>query len=266
MVIPMSPPARRRRSRRALLLAGLILSPLSAAQAAAGNANQANVTLRTDLNTMTVQVGQRAPLPPGGCTPGYTWHTTYGGCRIAQKQSESTKCPSGQTGTRSRARTAFILQADPANVVYEGWGAWQNSCQAPRAPSRVILTWVSWPKSGPVPCDAHLEWKVRATYENGSPAQGLALTWTSYFSSGIEYPGKVITTNANGEASTYSQDLSWVQALVCVVLTESVVTPGASLKSFTAPPDNPGQSSIYLVSAGADDWIATRVRWTAPTR
>lgn len=78
---------------------------------------------------MAVHVDQGAPLPSGGCNPGYAWHTTYGGCRIAQKQSESAQCPSGQTGSRSRDRTAFILQADPANVVYEDWGAWEDECR-----------------------------------------------------------------------------------------------------------------------------------------
>lgn len=123
------PVSRRRQDRRQLILAGLILFPLSAAQAAAPSANQANVNLETDISTMAVQVGQGAPLPPGGCNPGYAWHTTYGGCRIAQKQSESAQCPNGQAGTRSRDRTAFILQADPANVVYEDWGDWKDECR-----------------------------------------------------------------------------------------------------------------------------------------
>ena len=124
---------KRRPGRRKLVRAVLTLFPFAPVLAAAPAANQANVQLRTDLNTMAVQVGQGVPLPPGGCNPGYAWHTTYGGCRIAQKQSESTQCPSGQAGTRSRDRTAFILQADPANVVYEDWGAWKDECRTGRA-------------------------------------------------------------------------------------------------------------------------------------
>ncbi|MGE8657045.1 MAG: hypothetical protein ACN6O8_09895 [Achromobacter sp.] len=127
--------SRQRQGRRALLLAGLILFPLAAAQAAAPTANQANVNLETDINTMAVHVGQSAPLPPGGCNPGYAWHTTYGGCRIAQEQSESTQCPVGQTGTRARTRVAYALQADPQNVVYEDWGTWAGDCRASSAPA-----------------------------------------------------------------------------------------------------------------------------------
>lgn len=129
MVTMMHTPKRRPGKRKLLALAILIPFPLSPALATAPAGNRANVELRTDLNTMTVQVSQAAPLPPGGCNPGYAWHTTYGGCRIAQKQAESTQCPSGQTGTRSRDRTAFVLQADPNNVVYEDWGAWKDECR-----------------------------------------------------------------------------------------------------------------------------------------
>lgn len=125
----MHTPKRRPGRRKLLALAVLTQFPLSPTLTAAPAGNQANVELRTDLNTMAVQVGQGAPLPPGGCNPGYAWHTTYGGCRIAQKQSESTQCPSGQAGTRSRDRMAYVLQADPANVVYEEWGDWKDECR-----------------------------------------------------------------------------------------------------------------------------------------
>ncbi|WP_159069684.1 hypothetical protein [Achromobacter xylosoxidans] len=127
--------SRQQQGRPALLLAGLILFPLAAAQAAAPTVNQANVNLETDISTMAIHVGQSAPLPPGGCNAGYAWHTTYGGCRIAQKQSESAQCPGGQTGTRKRERIAYALQADPGNVVYEDWDAWIGECRASAPPA-----------------------------------------------------------------------------------------------------------------------------------
>jgi len=111
---------------RALALVGLALAPLAHAQ------TQADVQLQTDLQHMSVQVNQGAPLPPGGCIAGYSWHTVYGGCRRAETQSETTQCPDGYVGTQVRYRTAYILQANPADVAHEDWGPWQQNCQAPR--------------------------------------------------------------------------------------------------------------------------------------
>ncbi|MCP2518802.1 hypothetical protein M5J07_28015 [Achromobacter mucicolens] len=122
--------------RRALALTALLVST-HAAVAADPNGKQADVQLKTDLTLMNVQVTQGAPLPPGGCFSGYAWHTTYGGCRLAQSQSESATCPAGYTGSRTRYRTAYILQANHADVAYEGWGPWQDACVAARLPGVV---------------------------------------------------------------------------------------------------------------------------------
>ncbi len=118
--------------RRTLALAALLVSTQVAA-AADPNAKQADVQLKTDLTHMNIQVSQGAPLPPGGCIAGYAWHTTYGGCRRAESQPEAGACPAGYTGSRTRYRTAYILQANPYDVAYEAWGPWQESCTAPRA-------------------------------------------------------------------------------------------------------------------------------------
>ena len=126
--------ATRRPGWRKLALATLTLFPIASALTAAPATNQADVHLRTDIDTMAVQIGQGAPLPPGGCNPGYTWHTTYGGCRIAQKQSESAQCPAGQTGTRERNRVAYALQANPGDIAYDGWSDWEEDCR-PVAPT-----------------------------------------------------------------------------------------------------------------------------------
>lgn len=116
------------RARPLLALFTLLLPSLG--QAAAGG--EADVQLRTDLNTMFVRVDQSAPLPPGGCVGGYSWHTTYGGCRRVEVQSETAQCDAGWLGTRTRYRNAYVLQANGNDVVYEGWGAWYDSCYQPR--------------------------------------------------------------------------------------------------------------------------------------
>ncbi|AZS77419.1 hypothetical protein LMG2828_00300 [Achromobacter piechaudii] len=99
----------------------------------ASTANQADVQLQTDLNTMVVRVDQSAPMPPGGCAGGYSWHTTYGGCRVPQTQTEYSQCPAGYTGSQVRYRTYYVLQANASDVAYEGWGPWQDGCTASRA-------------------------------------------------------------------------------------------------------------------------------------
>ncbi|WP_063588610.1 hypothetical protein [Achromobacter ruhlandii] len=118
--------------RRALALTALLASTHAAA--ATGSAGkQADVQLKTDLTHMNILVTQGAPLPPGGCVAGYAWHTTYGGCRRAESQPEAAACPAGYTGSRTRYRTAYILQANAYDVAYEAWGPWQENCTAPRA-------------------------------------------------------------------------------------------------------------------------------------
>lgn len=135
--------------RRALALTALLVSTHAAA-AADPNSKQADVQLKTDLTLMNVRVTQGAPLPPGGCVSGYAWHTTYGGCRRAQSLSESTACPAGFTGSRTRYRTAHILQANQADVAYGAWGPWQDACIAARLPGVVdtLIAGVSGAESG----------------------------------------------------------------------------------------------------------------------
>ncbi|PQZ67601.1 hypothetical protein CQ050_17195 [Achromobacter sp. MYb9] len=116
---------------RALL--ALLFALLLPTVSQASTAKQADVQLQTDLNTMVVRVDQGAPLPPGGCVGGYAWHTTYGGCRIAQTQAEYSQCPAGYTGSQVRYRTYYVLQANANDVAYEGWGPWQDGCTASRA-------------------------------------------------------------------------------------------------------------------------------------
>jgi len=112
---------------------GRLLALVALLMASHAHANPAaDVQLNTDLNRMSIHVGQGAPLPPGGCQAGYAWHTTYGGCRRRETVTESAPCPTGQTGSRTRQRTDYILQADAANVAHGPWGQWQDACQRPR--------------------------------------------------------------------------------------------------------------------------------------
>ncbi|WP_083036969.1 hypothetical protein [Achromobacter ruhlandii] len=116
---------------RALL--ALLFALLLPTVSQASTTNQADVQLGTELNTMVIRVDQGAPLPPGGCVGGYSWHTTYGGCRIARTQAEYSQCPAGYTGNQVRYRTYYVLQANANDVAYEGWGPWQDGCTASRA-------------------------------------------------------------------------------------------------------------------------------------
>lgn len=123
-------PSKRGKGRALLaLLFALLLPTVSQAS----TAKQADVQLQTDLSTMVIRVDQGAPLPPGGCVGGYSWHTTYGGCRIVQTQAEYSQCPAGYTGNQVRYRTYYVLQANANDVAYEGWGPWQDGCIATRA-------------------------------------------------------------------------------------------------------------------------------------
>jgi len=110
-----------------LVLTALLIPPPAMAQP------KADVRLNTELNRMSVRIDQGAPLPPGGCQSGYAWHTTYGGCRRQEAVTESAPCPTGQTGSRTRQRTAYILQADARNIAHGPWEPWRDTCQRPRA-------------------------------------------------------------------------------------------------------------------------------------
>lgn len=158
---------------------------------------QADVQLQTDLQHLSVQINQSAPLPPGGCVAGHSWHTTYGGCRRAETQTESTQCPTGYTGSQVRYRTAYILQANPNDVAYTSWGAWQSSCQAV-APSQAVFTILTRPNG--VNCRS-TEYKVRANYPDGSAAAGVTLNWSVVGIGAINT--NTTTTNGRGEASVF---------------------------------------------------------------
>ncbi|WP_155808236.1 hypothetical protein [Bordetella petrii] len=119
-----------RDGRYGLALAGLISSITPSFAAPTGN--QADVQLQTDLSHMVIRVDQADPLPPGGCTAGHAWHTTYGGCRRQETRSEVAQCAAGWSGSRIRYRTAYVLQANAADVAYGAWGPWQDSCTPPR--------------------------------------------------------------------------------------------------------------------------------------
>src|SRR5690606_22799455 len=120
----------KRQGRRRLALAGVLL-PL-ASPFASPTTNQADVQLQTDLSHMVIRVDQADPLPPGGCTAGHAWHPTFGGCRRQETRSEVAPCAAGWTGSKVRYRTAYILQANAADVAYGDWGPWQESCSPPR--------------------------------------------------------------------------------------------------------------------------------------
>ena len=118
--------------KQSLALTALLVSTQSFA-ATDSTPHQANVQIKTDLTHLLISVDQGAPLPPGGCNAGFEWNTTHGGCRRADIQPESAACPTGYTGSRTRYRTAYILQANSNDVAYDAWGAWQENCTAPRA-------------------------------------------------------------------------------------------------------------------------------------
>ncbi|MBJ7263014.1 MAG: hypothetical protein JHC61_04430 [Burkholderiaceae bacterium] len=115
--------------RLGLSLANTLLCVLPAL---ATSGNQADVQLQTDLSHMVIRVDQTAPMPLGGCTGDHTWHTIYGGCRRQETRSETSACTDGWSGTRTRYRTAYVLQADANDVAYEEWGPWQENCTPPR--------------------------------------------------------------------------------------------------------------------------------------
>lgn len=206
-------PRARGKGRPWLALLFLFLLP---ATHAAPASNQADVELRTNISTMAVQITQGAPLPPGGCKSGYLWHTTYGGCRIAQAQSESAQCPAGYTGTRVRYRTVYVLQANPADVAYEGWGAWHDSCQA-LPPATVNFQLLKAP--GGVDC-RNTEIRVRVTYPDGSRASGISLSWTPSYG-GVQ--SSTTTTDGNGESSNWATNFVNMQMAVQVSWNSSTV-------------------------------------------
>jgi len=120
----------KRQGRRRLAIAGVLL-PL-ASPFASPTSNQADVQLQTDLSHMVIRVDQADPLPPGGCTAGHAWHPIFGGCRRQETRSEVAQCAAGWTGSKVRYRTAYVLQANAADVAYGEWGPWQDSCTPPR--------------------------------------------------------------------------------------------------------------------------------------
>lgn len=70
--------------------------------------------------------------PTGGCSSGYSWNTTYGGCRraVTETATDSQACPAGSVGgplTRTRTRTNYILQADASNIANGPWSPWSGS-------------------------------------------------------------------------------------------------------------------------------------------
>lgn len=180
---------------RSLLALLFVFLPLSSQ---ATVVNQADVRLQTNITTMSVQVNQGAPYPPGGCSAGYLWHTSYGGCRIAQSQSEYQQCPAGYTGSRVRYRNAYILQANPADVAYEAWGAWHDSCQAPPPPATVKMEILKGPDV--LHC-RFPDYKLRFTYPDGSAASGIDLKWETdpQFDAAVEFP--VTRTDSDGVTS-----------------------------------------------------------------
>lgn len=108
----------------AMLAVSLFAVPLASAQTSPA----ADMQLITDLHHMQVQVNQSAPLPPGGCNSGYTWHTTYGGCRKPQIETETAACAANYTGSRTRSRTGYALQANNSDIRYEQWDKWKENC------------------------------------------------------------------------------------------------------------------------------------------
>lgn len=107
-----------------MLVVSLFAVPLAFAQSSPA----ADMQLVTDLHHMQVQVNQSAPLPPGGCNSGYTWHTTYGGCRKPQIETETAACAANHTGSRTRTRTGYALQANGSDIKYGQWSAWAENC------------------------------------------------------------------------------------------------------------------------------------------
>lgn len=75
--------------------------------------------------------------PTGGCTSGYSWNTTYGGCRrpVTETAVDTQACGTGMKGgplQRTRTRTNYILQSnasDIANGSWSAWSEWTGTCQ-----------------------------------------------------------------------------------------------------------------------------------------
>lgn len=206
--------------KRSLVLTALLLSTHAMA-APTPDAKQADVQLKTDLSLMKIQVVQGAPLPPGGCIGGYAWHTTYGGCRRAQSQPESASCPAGYSGSRTRYRTAYILQANANDIAYEPWGPWQDGCTANRAAgvvdtviakSRGAETGETFPNSltGGIASQMQVNYgtlfgvtiyrpnaELNCVFASGSTGSGTDRTWMGR----LLAPGTSITSDSAGHCS-----------------------------------------------------------------
>lgn len=115
---------------------------IASAAALAADSADANVQLQADVRNMAINVQQGAPLPPGGCQAGHSWHSGYGGCRraVSEPETQYVSCPAGYNGNASRARyrTNYVLQANSADVAYGSWGEWSaddtSSCSLAAMP------------------------------------------------------------------------------------------------------------------------------------
>jgi len=135
---------------RCLTLAAVMT--MTAAEAdAVPESPAADVQLSTELDRISVQVDQGAPFAPGGCRADYRWHTTYGGCRRQEAVTQIEPCPPGHMGTRTRQRTAYILQADANNVAHGPWEPWRDTCQRPRLQGVVDTLVAKVRGNGPAP-------------------------------------------------------------------------------------------------------------------
>jgi len=146
------PPPRHAKALSRWLLAGLPIMPLPFGTLAATerpapasipqeSANFADLPVRTNLQAFSVVVSPGGPA--GGCISGYTWQPTFGGCRRGRVDTETQTdaCPAGYRGTRTRtrSRTAYMLQANAVDVQYGAWSGWtawnQSSCTVDLPPS-----------------------------------------------------------------------------------------------------------------------------------
>lgn len=98
--------------------------------------NSADIELQGNV-TGTLTIGGQ------GCWSGYTWHTIYGGCRRRQleQHTETSACPVGWTGQRTRTNTRYNYIAQGSNhVASEPWmyGEWDYSnCWQPVEPPTI---------------------------------------------------------------------------------------------------------------------------------
>ncbi len=166
------------------MLALFLLTTLPVTLAAQTTApNTGNIKLEADIQ-MHLNVTQ----PGGACWPGFTWHSTYGGCRrrVQEQQTETRACAAGEIGqqTRTNTRYNYILQStghvasDP--WVYGGWN--QASCFTP--PTEVPTIANSMPIANTPPGVNGLD-SVRLTVMFHPPS----MSFLCYWSGGVYSPG-----------------------------------------------------------------------------